>query len=163
MGLAFWTCISMYSHCSNNRGGWNKHGGKAKIAESLNVEAWINVEVPIRLLFQYQSIFEWLTHRPNKRQDLKFGLTLSIQFCILLGLVLQPPWLLQSRTHYYLLTFKLHQIGGTVLIAVLITVLIAPCPTSNGKKWVTYYILEHLRSVVCVTIQIHSRQILNEW
>ena len=39
-------------------------------------------------MFQFQSIFQWLTHRPNKRQDLKFGLTLSIQFCILLGLVL---------------------------------------------------------------------------
>ena len=28
-----------YSHLSNNRGGWNKRGGEAKIAKSLNVEA----------------------------------------------------------------------------------------------------------------------------
>ena len=34
-----------YSHLSNNRGGWNKRGGEAKIAKSLNVEAGINVEV----------------------------------------------------------------------------------------------------------------------
>ena len=27
-----------YSHLSNNRGGWNKRGGEAKIAKSLNVE-----------------------------------------------------------------------------------------------------------------------------
>ena len=37
--------ISAYSHLSNNRGGWNKRGGEAKIAKSLNVEARINVEV----------------------------------------------------------------------------------------------------------------------
>ena len=30
-----------YSHLSNNRGGWNKWGGEAKIAKSLNVEAVI--------------------------------------------------------------------------------------------------------------------------
>ena len=29
----------MYSHLSNNPGGWNKRGGEAKIAKSLNVEA----------------------------------------------------------------------------------------------------------------------------
>ena len=36
---------NLYSHLSNNRGGWNKRGGEAKIAKSLNVEAGINVEV----------------------------------------------------------------------------------------------------------------------
>ena len=35
----------VYSHLSNNRGGWNKRGGEAKIAKSLNVEAGIKVEV----------------------------------------------------------------------------------------------------------------------
>ena len=37
--------FSTYSHFSNNRGGWNKRGGEAKIAKSLNVEAGIKVEV----------------------------------------------------------------------------------------------------------------------
>ena len=37
--------IYMYSHLSNNRGGWNKRGGEAQIAQSLNVDAGINVEV----------------------------------------------------------------------------------------------------------------------
>ena len=37
--------IRIYSHLSNNRGGWNKRGGEAKIAKSLNVEAGIKVEV----------------------------------------------------------------------------------------------------------------------
>ena len=36
---------------SNKRGGWNKHGGEAKIAKSLNVEAGIKVELQwVRLL-----------------------------------------------------------------------------------------------------------------
>ena len=35
----------MDSHLSNTRGGWNKRGGEAKFAKSLNVEAGINVEV----------------------------------------------------------------------------------------------------------------------
>ena len=34
-----------YFHLTNNSGGWNKRGGEAKIAKSLNVEAGINVEV----------------------------------------------------------------------------------------------------------------------
>ena len=34
-----------YSHLSNNYGGWNKSGGEAKIAKSLNMEAGIKVEV----------------------------------------------------------------------------------------------------------------------
>ena len=32
-----------YSHLSNNRGGWNKRGGRAKVAKSINVEVGINV------------------------------------------------------------------------------------------------------------------------
>ena len=36
---------SKYSHLFNNRGGWNKRGGEAKIAKSLNVEAGMKVEV----------------------------------------------------------------------------------------------------------------------
>ena len=35
---------SNYSHLSNNRGGWNKRGGGAKVAKWLNVELRINVE-----------------------------------------------------------------------------------------------------------------------
>ena len=31
----------VYSHLSNNRGGWNKRGGVAKLAKSLNVEGGI--------------------------------------------------------------------------------------------------------------------------
>ena len=34
-----------YSHLSDNRGGWNKRGGGAKVAKSINVEAGITVEV----------------------------------------------------------------------------------------------------------------------
>ena len=34
----------MYSHLSNNRGGWNKRGGGAKIAKLLNVELGINIK-----------------------------------------------------------------------------------------------------------------------
>ena len=30
-----------YSHLSNNRGGWNKCGGSAKVAKSINVEGGI--------------------------------------------------------------------------------------------------------------------------
>jgi hypothetical protein len=37
--------VNAYSHLSNNRGGWNKRGGEAKIAKSLNAEAGIKVEV----------------------------------------------------------------------------------------------------------------------
>ena len=35
---------NVYSHLSNNRGGWNKRGGRAKVAKSINVEVGINVE-----------------------------------------------------------------------------------------------------------------------
>jgi hypothetical protein len=30
-----------YSHLSNNRGDWNKRGGSAKVAKSINVEVGI--------------------------------------------------------------------------------------------------------------------------
>ena len=33
----------MYSHLSNSRGGWNKRGGGAKVAKSMNMEVGINV------------------------------------------------------------------------------------------------------------------------
>ena len=33
--------ICTYSHPSNKRGGWNKSGGGAKVAKSLNVEGGI--------------------------------------------------------------------------------------------------------------------------
>jgi hypothetical protein len=33
-----------YSHLSNSRGGWNKHGGGAKVAKSITVEVGRNVE-----------------------------------------------------------------------------------------------------------------------
>ena len=33
-----------YTHLFNKRGGWNKHGGGAKNAKSLNVEVGINME-----------------------------------------------------------------------------------------------------------------------
>ena len=45
ISLLLWNFKQGYSHLSNNRGGWNKHGGEAKIAKSLNVEVGINVEV----------------------------------------------------------------------------------------------------------------------
>ena len=32
---------TMHSYFSNNRGGWNKHGGGAKVAKSINVEGGI--------------------------------------------------------------------------------------------------------------------------
>ena len=35
---------SQYSHLFNKRGGWNKSGGGAKVAKSLNVELGINEE-----------------------------------------------------------------------------------------------------------------------
>ena len=33
--------IQAYSHFSNIRGGWNKRGGDAKVAKSINVEVGI--------------------------------------------------------------------------------------------------------------------------
>ena len=32
-----------YSHLFNKRGGWNKRGGVAKVAKSLNLQVGINV------------------------------------------------------------------------------------------------------------------------
>ena len=49
----------MYSHLSNKRGGWNKRGGGAKVAESLNEEVGINVEGWI--------FWKKLVHNSNKR------------------------------------------------------------------------------------------------
>ena len=42
-----------YSHLSNKRGGWNKRGGGAKFAKSLNVEGGI--------------LWKKLMHNSNKR------------------------------------------------------------------------------------------------
>ena len=42
-----------YSHLSNNRGGWNKSGGSAKVAKSINVEGGI--------------FWKKLVHKCNKR------------------------------------------------------------------------------------------------
>ena len=47
-----------YSHLSNKRGGWNKRGGGAKFAKSLNVEVGINVEGEI--------LWKKLMHNSNK-------------------------------------------------------------------------------------------------
>ena len=33
--------VGTYSYLSNNRGGWNKRGGGAKVAKSLNLEGGI--------------------------------------------------------------------------------------------------------------------------
>ena len=48
-----------YSHLFNKRGAWNKHGGGAKVAKSLNVEVGINVEGGI--------FWKKLVHKSNKR------------------------------------------------------------------------------------------------
>ena len=49
----------MYSHFSNNRGGWNKRGGSEKVAKSIKVEVGINVEGGI--------FWKKLVHKSNKR------------------------------------------------------------------------------------------------
>ena len=49
----------IYSHLSNNRGGWNKRGGSAKVAKSINVEVGISVEGGI--------FWKKLVHKCNKR------------------------------------------------------------------------------------------------
>ena len=49
----------LYSHLSNNRGGWNKRGGSAKVAKSINVEVGINVEGGI--------FWKKLVYKRNKR------------------------------------------------------------------------------------------------
>ena len=38
------SCWFGYSHLSNSQGGWNKRGGGAKVAKSINVEVGINME-----------------------------------------------------------------------------------------------------------------------
>ena len=50
-----------YSHLSNKRGGWNKHGGGAKFAKTLNVEVGINVEGG--------TFLEKIMHKSNKRGE----------------------------------------------------------------------------------------------
>ena len=49
-----------YSHLSNKRGGWNKRGGGAKVAKSINLEVGINAEGRI--------IWKKLVHNCNKRE-----------------------------------------------------------------------------------------------
>ena len=48
-----------YSHLFNKRGAWNKRGGGAKVAKSLNLEVGINVEGGI--------FWKKLVHNSNKR------------------------------------------------------------------------------------------------
>ena len=48
----------VYSHLSNKRGGWNKRGGGAKNAKSLNVEGVINIIFWARIKF-YSSKWPW--------------------------------------------------------------------------------------------------------
>jgi hypothetical protein len=59
----FFLCVSWladcYSNLSNKRGGWNKRGGVAKFAKSLNVEVGINVEGGI--------LWKKVMHNSNKR------------------------------------------------------------------------------------------------
>ena len=51
--------ICPYSHLSNSRSVWNKHGGGAKDAKSINMEVAINVEGWI--------FWKKLVHKCNKR------------------------------------------------------------------------------------------------
>ena len=48
----------VYSHLFDKRGGWNKRGGGAKVAKSLNMEVGINVEGGI--------FWKKLVHNSNK-------------------------------------------------------------------------------------------------
>ena len=48
-----------HSHLFNKREGWNKRGGGAKVAKSLNVEVGINLEGG--------NFGEKLVHKSNKR------------------------------------------------------------------------------------------------
>ena len=50
-----------YSHLFNKRGAWNKRGGGAKVAKSLNVEVGINEEGGI--------FWKKLVHKSNKRGE----------------------------------------------------------------------------------------------
>ena len=51
--------VTKYSHLSNNRGGWNKRRGSAKVAKSIKVEVGINMEGGI--------FWKKLVHKCNKR------------------------------------------------------------------------------------------------
>ena len=51
--------LSQYSHLPIKRGGWNKHGGGAKIAKLLNMEVGINVEGGV--------FWKKLVHNSNKQ------------------------------------------------------------------------------------------------
>ena len=51
--------VDVYSHLFIKCGGWNKRGGGAKVAKSLNVEVGINVEGGI--------LWKKLLHNSNKR------------------------------------------------------------------------------------------------
>ena len=44
MGILLAGLCCKYSHLSNSRGGWNKRGGGAKVAKSINMDVGINVE-----------------------------------------------------------------------------------------------------------------------
>ena len=57
--LVFLSLNPVYSHLFNKRGAWNKQGGGAKVAKSLNVEPRINVEGGI--------FWKKLLHKSNKR------------------------------------------------------------------------------------------------
>ena len=61
------TASHTYSHLSNSRGrgGWNKHGGDAKVAKSINAEVGINVKGGI--------FWKKLVHNCNKREINKCG------------------------------------------------------------------------------------------
>ena len=59
MGILLAGLCCKYSHLSNSRGGWNKHGGGAKVAKSLNMEVGINVQGGI--------FWKKLVHKSNKR------------------------------------------------------------------------------------------------
>ena len=50
--------VNNYSHLFNKGGGWNKRGGGAKVAKSLNVEVGINVEG--------RTFWKILVHNSNK-------------------------------------------------------------------------------------------------
>ena len=52
-------CLPEYSHLFNKPGGWNKSGGGARVAKSLNVEVVIKVEDGI--------FWKKLVHNSNKR------------------------------------------------------------------------------------------------
>jgi hypothetical protein len=60
--FTWYNLVLTYSHQSNKRGSWNKRGGGARFAKSLNVEVGINEEGGI--------LWKKLMHNSNKRQIL---------------------------------------------------------------------------------------------